>query len=126
MAGIAIIALLGMPTAAVAVDSNAVQHFKHYIDCLGWLLTDLPTHEANCTPGRPFEFPDPQGGDGLPTTIRLISPSAFSDEAPTSSGSSAPPSSSESEPPSESSEEPSCQTQECPPPCNDPYSCQPV
>jgi hypothetical protein len=108
MAGIAIIALLGTPTAAVAVDSAAAQHIKHIIDCLGWLLTDLPTHELNCTPSRPFEWPEEHDA-GPPQVIRLLSPSAWSD---------GPSSSESSEESSESSE-----SQECVEPY---YSCTPV
>lgn len=84
MASIAIIALLAMPGAAVAVDSKVTQQLKHYADCIGWLLTDLAMHEQNCTPSRPFEFPDANALD--PRTIRLVTTSAWSDSAPPSSG----------------------------------------
>ena len=57
MASLAIIGLLAMPTTAVAVDEDIAAQLKHYIDCLTWLVTDPPMHEANCMPSRPFDMP---------------------------------------------------------------------
>lgn len=42
---LAIAAVVGGTTATRAFD-------QHFIDCLGWLLTDPDTHAANCLPSR--------------------------------------------------------------------------
>ena len=117
LAGIAIaafIALFALPSAA-AEDSKASQHFKHYIHCLTWLLTDPAMHAANCTPSRLFEFPDQAGGPFDPFTISLVSTGAWTDSCDDSVNEC-------EEPPCEGPgcEEPPCEGSGCeeqPPPC---------
>lgn len=122
MAGAAVIALLAMPTAAVAVDDETAAQIKHYFDCLTWLLTDLPKHEAFCTPARPFEIPESKPSSA-PMLGPIISPSAWSQSSscegecfPTSSQ----PTSEPSQPTSESSQSTSESTSEPSQPTSEP------
>lgn len=114
-AGLTVLSLAALPTAAFAFDPRVEQEIRHFIECATWMIQDPPRYVENCTPSRPAEImeaptPNPPGATKPSSSSELPSTSSIS--------------SSYSEPPSDPSEE--CEyeyeqyswsyNEECPPP----------
>jgi len=50
LAALALVPLLGAPTAALAVDTKTADYVAHALECAAWLLSDPAKHAAMCLP----------------------------------------------------------------------------
>jgi len=50
LVALALVPLLGAPTAAVAVDTKTADYIAHTLECAAWLLSDPAKHAAMCLP----------------------------------------------------------------------------
>jgi hypothetical protein len=121
LAGLAIIALTGTPAVAMAVDQNVAAHVQHFVECWGYMWNDEASHIKYCSPPNQLPYFEPANSEPARRFLS-VSPSAWSDSAPSSSDSSLS-SSESSEPPSESSEPPNESSSE--PPCEG-TGCEPI
>ena len=120
-AGLAVLSLAALPTAAYAFDDKIESDIKHVIECLTWMVNDPPRYIANCAPSRPREVMEPSvTNKPRPSSSEPSSSSSEEPPPPTNSSSEPPPSSSSEPPPSSSSEEPPPSSSQPPPSSSEP------
>ncbi|HVX73948.1 MAG TPA: hypothetical protein VHB19_14185, partial [Devosia sp.] len=54
---VAAAAMLAATTIAGPAAASPQDQVRHFVDCLGWMLSDPALHAANCTAGGPSGAP---------------------------------------------------------------------
>ena len=100
LAGLAVIALIAVPTLTYAFDERIVRDVRHFIECAQLQWSDPEAWRANCQPGNPGPAIEPPIPNPGPTTSSVPT-GPFSDpDTPSSTSSTSSSSSSSSSLPS--------------------------